>query len=288
MAIPTNYIFTSGTCAKSAIYQLIIDKLTSAGWSNVASLASSDFVVMKSKGNTGDKNLILNLRDTSSTAANSIVTTDYCCMSYRLQDTYVPGAAGVAGTFGRPALAWTNLYIVPVAVTTTLGKDTVVNYKVYADASKLILEIEYPSPTLIAPLLIYIGEPDTIYVSDSNSSGVLVATTSQSVAASQLLISNTSDTVASVTVPYNLTTYALLPPGDPNVCSRYMASPIYYGSVAEGFRGKLDGVKCCYYSGTNFITGDTITIGTVNYYVVVAASVGATSFPSRALLIQIA
>lgn len=113
MSTPTDYIFTSGTCARSALYQLIIDQLTAAGWTNVASLASSDFVVMKSTSNTGDKNLLLNIRDSSSTAVNPTTTTDYCVMSYRLQDTYVPGAAGVAGVFGRPALAWTNLFLAP-------------------------------------------------------------------------------------------------------------------------------------------------------------------------------
>jgi len=289
MAIPTDYIFTSGTCAKSAIYQLIIDKLTSAGWSNVASLASSDFVVMKSTGNTGDKNLLLNLRDISSTAVNSIVTTDYCCMSYRLQDTYVPGAAGVAGTFGRTALAWTNLYIAPVAaVTTTLGKDTICTYHVYADASKLILEIEYPSATALAPTVIYIGEPDTLFVSDSASRGMLVATSNNGTTAASAMICNTSDTMGSVTAPYSIMLYALIPPGDPNVAAKSFGATAYYGSATESFRGKLDGLKFAYYSGTNFITGDTVTIGTYTYYVAVVASVNITSFPSRAILLRIA
>lgn len=84
MPIPTDYIFTTGTCTRSALYQLIIDSLTNAGWTNIASLASSDFVVMKSTGNTGDKNLLLNLRDASATAVNPTTTTDYCVMSYRL------------------------------------------------------------------------------------------------------------------------------------------------------------------------------------------------------------
>jgi len=165
MAIPTDHIFTKGTCLKSELYQLIIDKLTAAGWKNVASLASSDYVVMQSTGNTEDKNLLLNLRDTSSTGANSIVTTDYCVMSYRLQNTYVAGDTGVAGTFGRSCLAWTNLYIAPVgAVTTTLGKDTQLIYHVYADASKLILELEYPTPTGLGPVVIYLGQPDSLFL----------------------------------------------------------------------------------------------------------------------------
>ncbi len=287
MAIPTSYIFTAGTCAKSQIYQLILDSLTGAGWTNISSLASSDFVVMQSTGNSGDKNLILNLRETNAAAANSIVTTDMCAMSYRLQDTYTPGATGVAGTFGRSALAWTSLYIAPVAaLTTTLGKDTIITYHVYADASKLVLCLEFPSPTSLGPVVIYMGEPDTLFATESASRGALVACSCQATTATGLQVCNTPDTVASVTAPYNLTVSALLPLGDPNTSNKRMISSMYYGSATESFRGKLDGIKCAYYN--NFVTGDTVTIGAETYYVVVTATQGNTSFPTRALLLRIA
>jgi hypothetical protein len=287
MAIPTDYIFTSGTCNKNQVYQLIIDSLVNAGWTDISSNPTTDFVVLKSTGNTEDKNLILNIRPTNAAAANSVVTTDYCVMSYRLQDTYTPGTSGAAGTFGRPSLAWTALYLVPVtAITVALGGDTQIKYKVYADASKLILVLEYPNSTGYQPVVIYLGQPDSIYVPESGSRGTLVAISTTSVAASSLQICNTSDGVASVTTPYSLTTYALLPPGDPNNANKRMISPIYYGNASEGFRGQLDGVKCIYYS--NILTGDTITDDDGNvYYVVVAAAQGSTSFPSRALLVRI-
>lgn len=288
MAIPTDYIFTSGTCNKNQIYQLIIEQLVGAGWTDVSSNPATDFVVLKSPGNTGDKSLILNIRPTNAAAANSVVTTDYCVMSYRLEDTYTPGTAGVAGTFGRSALAWTALYLVPVtAITVTLGADTQVNYKVYADASKLILVLEYPNSTGYGPIVIYLGRPDSIYVSEAASRGVVAAiSTTSPGGASALQICNTSDGVASVVTPYALTTYALLPPGDPNNSNKRMISPIYYGSATEGFRGQLDGLKCIFYA--NILTGDTITDENGNiYYVVVAAVQGTTSFPSRALLVRI-
>lgn len=290
MAIPTDYIFTSGTCLKSEVYQLIIDKLKSAGWTDISSLASADFVVLQSTGNTGDKNLLLNLRDTNAAAANSIVTTDYCVMSYRLQDTYTPGAAGVAGVFGRPSLAWTALYIAPVAaITTTLGKDTTVTYHIYADASKLILVLEYPSVTGFGPTIVYMGEPDTLLVSDSASRGVLVAASNNAVTAANLQICNTSDGAASVTAPYALKTYALLPEGDPNIAGKRIVSPIYYGIAAESFRGKMDGLKCMFYNATTptINTSDTVTMGAEIYYVAIAHSQGNTSFPSRALLVRV-
>ncbi|WP_371380918.1 hypothetical protein [Sporomusa aerivorans] len=287
MAVPTDYVFSSGTCLKSQIYQLIIDKLVAAGWTDTSSLASSDFVVLKSTGNNGDKNLILNIRDTNASAANSVVSTDYCVMSYRLQDTYTPGTTGVAGTFGRSSLAWTALYLAPVsALTTTLAAATPINYKVYADASKIILLLEYPYATGYSPTLIYMGQPDTVYVTESNNRGCLTGTTNNGTTASSVMICNTSDDQASATAPYAIATSALLPSKNPNGAGKYAVSEIYYGSTTESIRGKLDGVLCAYNS--NLLTGDQITIGTYTYYVAVCASVNVLSFPSLALLVRIA
>lgn len=287
MAIPTDYIFQKGTCLKNQVYQLIIDKLVAAGWEDVSSNPATDFVVLKSTGNTEDKELILNIRPTNASNANSVVDTAYCAMSYRLQDTYTPGEAGVAGTFGRASLAWTVLYIAPVAsLTTVLGADTEVNYHVYADASKLILTLEYPVPTNFNPQVIYMGLPDSLLVSDSANRGMLVGASAYGIATSSVQICNTSDGVASVTAPYTLATYSLLPPRDPNAANKRMVSSIYYGSGAESYRGKLDGIKCMLNTKVN--TGDTVTIGAETYRVLVTHSISYTSFPSLALLIRTA
>jgi len=287
MAVPTDYIFTSGTCLKSEVYQLIIDKLVAAGWTNVSSLASSDFVVLTSTGNTGDKALVLNVRDTNAAAANSVVSTDYNVMSYRLQDTYTAGTSGVAGTFGRSSLTWTALYLAPVAaLTTTLAAATPITYHVYADASKIILLLEYPSATGYSPTLIYMGQPDTVYVTESKNRGCLVGVTNNGTTAASVMICNTSDDQASVTAPYAIATSALLPSKNPNGAGKYPISEIYYGSTTESIRGKLDGVLCAYNS--NLLTGDTVTIGTYTYYVAICASLNVLSFPSLALLVRTA
>lgn len=281
-----NHIFTSGSCPKNQIYQLIYNQLIAAGWTDISSNPTSDFAVLRSTGVNGDKNLLLNIRPTSPTNINSVATTDYCVMSYRLQDTYVPGAAGVAGTFGRSALAWNPLYLVPVtALTTTFGQDTVVNYKVYADANKLILVLEFPIPTTYGPVVIYMGSPDSLFAPESASRGVLVACSTSATTASCAIISNTSDGVASVAAPYAIYLYGFLPPGDPNTANKRMISPIYYGSSTEGYRGELDGLKCVLYN--NILTGDTITVNGEVYYVVTTAVQGNNSFPSRALLVRV-
>jgi hypothetical protein len=394
-----DYIFSKGTCKKGDLYKIMLDKLKENGWKDISSKAATDFVVLSSKGNTGNKNLLLNLRDTNNAAANSIVSTDFCAMSYRLQDTYIPGAGGkaagisivnstqkgstgtvkakdgsvftgtvdalyhlkistaptavgglagvgyktavgagnyssetlitqagttaeillgngitvllsvgadqsfsidevydvngtalveVAGTFGRPAIAWNNLFIAPVAnANIALGKDTVLTYYIYADASKLILVLEFPSATTFLPVVIYMGETDTKYVQDSDARGLIVATSIQAPAVSGLYVNNASDGMPSVQQPYVLTAYTVLPPIDPNVAEKYMIAPIYYGSAVESFRGILDGIKNCAYTGSNLVSGDTMVTENEKYHCVITHTSGNSSFPSRGILVRI-
>lgn len=287
MAIPTDYIFQSGTVLKGGIYDLIVNKLVAAGWVDVSSKPATDYMVLTSAGNTGDKALVLNLRDVNVAGANSVKTTNYNTMSYRLQDTYAPGASGVAGTFGRSALAWTALDIVPTATTSgSLAMDTTVNYKVYADASKIILALEYPIATGFSPLLIYIGQPDSVYVGESSSRGMIVATTANTTTAANIVISNSPDGMGITSAPYVMPTTALMPLSNPNAAGKYFESDIYYQGASEGIRGKLDGVLCLLNS--RIATGDIITIGTKTYYALVCHTQGATSFPSQALLVRTA
>lgn len=284
MAIPTDYIFTPGTCLKSEIFDLIVNKLVAAGWESVASNAS-DFVVLTSTGNSEDKALVLNLRkgNAAGTAGRDVDTTAYCQMSVRLQSSYVPGADGAAGTFGRPSLAWTDLFIAPVAANVTLPMDTSIDYHVYADASKIILALEYPSTLSYEPVLIYLGLPD-VFVVDSDSRGTVLATSCNATTAGSLQVCNTSDGVGQVSTPYALKTYASLPDGDPNMAGKRNPSVIKYGSAAESYRGVLDGLLCVYLNKIN--TGDIVTIEAKKYRALVCHTVGNTSFPSRALLIR--
>lgn len=284
MAIPTDYIFTRGQVVKSGVFDLIVNSLIAAGWTNVSSLPTSDFVVLKSTGNTEDKNLILNIRDTNISNTNSIKTTNYNTMSYRLQPSYTPGAAGVAGTFGRPALAWSALDIVPTVVTTgTLPMDTMLTYSIYADKSKLILALEYPYATGYGPLLIYMGLPDSLYCLEDGNSGTLVGC-SVNVTGNTVSVCNSPTGVGNVTSPYNLTVYGTLSPKNPNNAGKYALTHIYYGSTTEGPRGKLDGIYAM--PAGNVVTGDVITLGTKKYYVLVCHVQLASSFLSPVLAIR--
>ncbi|WP_371366320.1 hypothetical protein SRRS_07310 [Sporomusa rhizae] len=288
MAIPTNYIFQSGTCLKSELYDTIINKLIAAGWTNVSSKPDTDFDVLTSPGNTGNKALVLNIRPipAAGTAANNIKTSAYCQMSIRLQTSYTPGSAGVAGVFGRPSLAWTDVYIAPVSAGASLAADTSVKYKWYADASKIIFTIEYPPATNMNPVMFYLGAPDSTFVSESGSSGTIFASSINMTAASTLYICNTSDGIGSLNAPYTMTSSAFNILKNPNNEGLFFQSAMYYQSPTEGIRGMLDGILCLPNQATQ--TGNTITIDGKTYYQLVCHVVGNSSFPYPVILVRTA
>lgn len=280
------HIFSKGTCRKKEIYQLILDKLKEKGWQDISSKPETDGVVLHSKGVTGDRDLILNLRDTNNSGNYSVVTTDYSTMSYRLQPSYTPGGSGEAGTFAKPARVWRPLYIYGTGQ--TLSMETTLDYYVYADAGKIILSLEYPkSNSIYGPVVFYLGEPDTRFLRESQSRGVLYVSSTDQEGVS---ISDCPDDLGTKDQMYNLYTYALLPVLDPNLEKKYMVSPIYYGSNEEGFRGKLDGIKTVKYITNpvpNLLHGDTLVTEHAKYHCVIPQDTRTGAFPGGAVLLRI-
>jgi hypothetical protein len=287
MAIPTDYVFTPGTCAKKDFYGVLTAALITAGWTNVSSLATTDYEVYTSTGNTGDRSLVLNLRKGSTaTPANDVSTTTYCQFSFRFPTMYTPGTSGVAGTFVRPDV-WRDVYIAPVAAAGQLAMDTTYNYKIYADKNKIIFSIEFPPATGYAPIFVYLGLPDTLYCTETSNRGmVYVSTTNFGLTAANLLIADTPTGMGSLATCYVQPTICTLAPKNPNNSGKYTVSDIYYGSATEGVRGKLDGVVAL--PSTSVLTADIITVDTYQYYVLNCHVLGTNSFPSAAVAIRIA
>lgn len=280
------YIFSKGTCRKKEIYQLILDKLKEKGWQDISSKPETDGVVLRSKGVTGDRDLILNLRDTNNSGNCSVVTTDYSTMSYRLQPSYTPGGSGEAGIFAKPARVWQPLHIYGTGQ--TLSMETTLDYYVYADAGKIILSLEYPkSNSIYGPVVFYLGEPDTRFLTESQSRGILCASSADQVG---VTITDCPDALGTKDQMYNLYTYALLPASDPNLEKKYMVSSIYYGSDVEGFRGKLDGIKTVKYMTNpvpNLLHGDTLVTEHAKYHCVIPQDARTSTFPGGAVLLRI-
>ena len=284
MPTPTEYIFRSGSCAKKDLYQLIIDELIKAGWKDVASNPAEEYNVMTSTGVNGDKELVIQLRSMPvSIATNAEVTTsEQVVASLRLQTSYIPGEPGVSGVFGRPTLTFSPLHL-------AAGKvhiDTILNYKVYADKNRIILGIECPVALGYSPVLFYLGQPDTVWMSESKSAGCVSAISiSPTTAPSTLIVCDTPDGMASSAGPYGLTTKTLLPLKNPNNDGRYITSDIIYESTTEGMRGKLDGILCA--TNSNILTGDRLIENGKTYYVFNCHLYVNSSFPSQAIIVRI-
>jgi len=286
MPTPTDYIFQSGSCAKKDLYQLILDKLIEAGWTDVASNPTTEYNILTSTGVNDDKELVIQLRPipAAGTVANNVTTSNYSAMSYRLQTSYTPGKPGVSGVLGRPTSTWIDLMLAPTIVSDTLAADTIVTYKVYADKNRIILGMEYPSGLWYNPVLFYLGQPDTVWMSESKSAGCVCATSALATTAGSLNICDSPDDIASVNYISHMSTKALLPLKNPNNGKKHIASDIIYENSTQGMRGKLDGILCVLNS--NVLTGDNYVENGKTYYAFVCATQGNTSFPSQAIVVR--
>jgi hypothetical protein len=284
MSVPTDYIFTPGTCFKKDFYDVLCNALIGAGWKNITSNYATDGDVFTSTGNTSDKALLINLQKFYGTYSPIDISV-HNWIGVRLPTSYTPGSVATAGTFISPP--WVGLSVVPqyeYERNNTAGPlDTMFDYKIYVDKSKLLFSVEYPSSIDKQPLFAYIGLPDSTYTSESDNRGSVLGFTSGT--NGYFLVANTPDGVGSVTSYDSLYTISNIPSKNPNNSGNYGISEIYYGSSSEGIRGKLDGVLAL--PNINIKTGNLIKIGSSTYYVLVCHSCKCNSFPSLALAIRI-
>lgn len=293
MPIPTNYIFTPGSCLKKDFYGTICSLLLGAGWQNVTSNYTTDGDVFISSGNTNDKALIINIRKTETANVTDVTTTNGVQCSIRFPSTYTPGTPGTSGVFTRPGL-WHMLPIGPIntgsaALNNCGALDTVYNYKVYVDKSKIIYSIEYPLGINLDCVLIYVGLPDSIYTPESKNNGmVLVSSCYNSGGPASVFVADSPDGIGSTSDGYPLAMYAVTPLKNPNTSNKYILSEIAYGNAIEGLRGKLDGIYVLP-NGT-MRTGMLIKCGLETYYVVqqVTGGYGGFGYPSANMAIRIA
>ena len=278
-------IFTKGTVAKRDLYAKIKELFISSGWKNISSKPDTDFDVLNSKGEAGDKNLTIQFKASQVNNTLPIDATDGNIMSYRLVEGYTPNPnSGTAGTFARTTEAWTNLYIVPT--TANIPMDTNLTYYVNVNKNRLIMVIETPIAINVAPVTIYIGLPDTTWCSEPNSRGLLVATTAYAKTAISVHITNTAGELASENTSSVRAITCALAPKNPNSAGLYSISQMKYGNVNEGDRGMLSGIYAL--PTTGIVNGDPFEIGSKTFRVVLNQNASTNAFPSLALAIQIA
>lgn len=278
-----DYIFSKGVCQKKDLYQTMIDLLLSAGWENVSSRPQTDFDVLYSKGEDGDKNLFFNFRPTNTSNTNNTQTTDYNACSFRLINGYTAGKPNESGTFERPNESWRNFYLAPT--TTTIPLTTEVTYYYHVNKNRLIFIIIYPEAINVDPITHYIGLPDEVYIHEPDSRGLLHTSSAYASTGNGVLISDNAHNLTSATSAQTRNFYITLSPRNPNSDGIYMLSEAKYGNTTEGLRGKLTGLY--FLPNENVHTGNIIQIGEKNFMVVVNGSGSTNGLPSYAVAFQI-
>ena len=281
-----DYIFTEGKIAKKNFFNKLIEILTAAGWANVSSNPTTDFVVMHSKGESGDKDLFIQLRSTNNSNANPIDSTDYSVMSYRFVEGYTPGTGGAAGTFTRSNETWVALHLVPSAIATQLNQELELTYFYHVNKNRIIISIETPVSTSLAPVIVYLGLPDVLYTDEPGSRGLVCATSCYPRTNNTIHVSNAAHPLPSDTTSSTRTIYVTLSPKNPNTAGLYTISEMTYGNVAEGTRAKLTGLYQL--PNGNINNGDFIEIDAKLYRIVVTHVVASSSsFSSSTFALQV-
>lgn len=276
-------IFLEGKCTKEELFNRIVDIMKSAGWKNISSAPTTEFAVMQSTGELGDKNLVFQMRPRAVNGADNtdIGTNTTSLMTYRLINGYTPSeTTGTAGTFERPNEAWRHLHIGAGA----MNPQVELKYWYSVNKNRVIFVIYPPESLNLQPTAFYIGEPIT-YTSEPNSKGVIAMTTYYSSFSNQVHISDEVAELPSLTASKALTNIFTLPPKSPNSAGIHTPFELMFGDAAVGIRGKIDSL---YFLPTNSINdGDILKFGSKRYRAVVFAVYSNNSFPTNTFIIQI-
>lgn len=277
-------IFSAGTCKKKEVLTTMINLMKAAGWVDVSSNPTTDFIVMNSKGESGDKELFIQFRQgsISGVGTNPIDSTDYNVASYRLIGGYVPGAPGAAGVFEKNTEAWRSFYISPT--TTLINNEVMMTYFYHVNKNRIIYVMETPESLGFAPVTHYFGLPLS-FVSEPKSRGVIAASSTYAVTANSVLVTNAAGELPEDLVSSPRLIYATMPPKSPNSAGKHTPVEMYYGNGTEGTRGKIDGLYIIPAGGVN--NGDILMVGVKRFRAIVNGVASTNSFPSSTLVCQI-
>jgi hypothetical protein len=304
-----SYIFTKTQCKKSEIYDFILVRLLENGWKNISS-SKADGDVMYSTGILGDRELYIQMfpydpwnpttriveftkEKYDNNHIQKLDTNNY--FSICLCDYYKPGLENVVGTRKR-----SNQMVIAINVcnsTTVLRADTIFDIYYYCDKNKLIIDIK--SPKYFSgdySQFIYLGQPDTLYLSGKDSRNVLCAASaftaennnSTDLIGNYILLSNyPSKFMQNYGDMYTATISILEPNITPNTEGVFLLHEPYYWTAGSGIVGKMDGIYVLP-ANANVNRGDIITVGKSEFFVIKAfANVNHSSFNNRPIAIQI-
>lgn len=226
-------LFTKETIKKSAVYTRLKSLLLAAGWTNISSNPVTDFDVFYSTGETGDKELVFQIREDHSGRYFGSTTSQF--LQVRSLYSYIPGADGVAGTSPRSENAWSILYCFNGAI----GPDADIDLYYHVNKNRIIFAMIPQVCTGLFGSLNFIGLSNESLVNEIKSDGLLFASTHGDFSNSPLITSRPKERTAA---PYGIGTIKIDQRREICADGRRLMYKIGYGDTYEGFRGIIDGV----------------------------------------------
>ena len=290
-------LFKTGKCRKFEFFDILISEIKEAGWKDISSNPDGDFIVMNSKGEQGDKNLILQIRDWNITNAStsSVRTTDSSSFGVRMPLGYVPDEGHrVSGVFQRPNTTWNFAYVYPVSTNANSAsmydKNVRIDYAIAADKDNIIYVITPAIATTYGSIVTFMGLPDERHTLEENSDGCIFASTfGNGYAANTVSVANNcSEMNVQAADISNRAMKATLAVHNPNAAGLYALADIGYESTSEGLRGKLNSIL--FLPNINILNNDVVMDGEHKYKIAICQAVTAfafNSFPTQAIVYRI-
>ena len=132
-----------------------------AGWQNISSRQATDNDVMYSKGESGEENLYIRMKEYYSTSSTSTLSnTNEVYLSVYPLRSYVPGSSGVAGV-GNPVFTTGNFHWSRIA-RSAVTPDTEMTVYYHCNKDRIVFVIEWSLHTGLDANFFLFGKPTRV------------------------------------------------------------------------------------------------------------------------------
>lgn len=258
-------VFKEELILKKDIYNRMIELFKDAGWSDVSSKPSSDFNVLKSTGEDGDKELCFQIRATDINNRNDVRETAYTNFSIRLIEKYVPRGFDQSGIIERSNEPWHNIRF--YRSNSNLNDHFLFYHHVDKDKGIFVFKKKFESSSTATSELFYIGLPKS-FITENKSSGVISFATYGQVGSYYSDRYNNRIRITNHPTSPSRNSYFMTPiyrifSGTSSEINKIYLNKINYEDNVSGVRGEIEGIYAI--PNSQFVDGDIVKAGNKKY-----------------------
>jgi len=252
---------------KKELYGWLLNTMISAGWENISSRPSVDNDILYSKGESGEEDLYIRLKEYYSTSTTSTLstTTDIYLSSYPLR-SYKPGGVGVSG-IADPPLATGRFQWGRIARAAT-HLETPLTVYYHCNKDRIVFIVEWTGYTEFDSNFFLFGKPSNLIVKKSDTS-VSVTVSGYGYTSSSVYISDVADDDSDNSA-YVASLTQLDIPRSINSSNRISMSEVGITQTFDGFHSIVDGIyginKDSRMENTRVLNGDELLDDKGNVY----------------------